>query len=360
MRKVFRTGLSLILLITVVACGPQLRRADLNTKAVEQERSEQMRLARELRQKRERRLNAVAARLAPEARTLCKELLDKRTTDCSYQYKLVEGANLNAQADGKTVYLFTGMMRFVESDDELAVIVGHEMAHNMLGHIDQKRGAAILGAIIDGVFAGATGVNTQGAFSRAASNAYSQEFEAESDYLGVYLAERAGYDITVAPDLWRRMGIEHTDSIAARYGATHPSTPERSVALSEAIAEIGLKNIENVALVPNRIDENSSSPGVTDGEMIANQPNRSPRKTTTLSGPSDMGTGLYVVPEPPPVGKWAFVAEGYALKNGCGNDNGGKPLTALKETTKYYEAYESHCADGSLLEFRCELGGCGL
>ena len=54
----------------------------------------------------------------------------------------------------------------------------------------------------------------------------------------------------------------------------------------------------------------------------------------------------------------------YNSNKGCemkgGNDNGGKPLTALKETTKYYEAYESHCADGSLLEFRCELGGCGL
>lgn len=83
---VFRIGLLSVLAIAVSACGPQLRRADLDAKAVDRERSEQLRLARELRYKRKRRLNVVATRLAPEARRLCKELLDRGASGCTYEY----------------------------------------------------------------------------------------------------------------------------------------------------------------------------------------------------------------------------------------------------------------------------------
>ena len=358
MNWVVKVGCCAVLGTAIAGCGPQLRRADLDSSVVERERSEQLRLAKEVRQKREQRLNAVAERLAPQARILCQELLSRTPSDCTYQYELIEGNTLNAAADGKTVYLYTGMMRFVESEDELAVIVGHEIAHNMLGHLNQRRGAAIVGAIIDGVIAGTTGVNTGGAFSKVAANVYSREYEAEADYLGVYLAERAGYDITVAPDLWRRMGIEHTDSIAARYGATHPSTPERSVALSAAIEEIGIKNIQNLALVPNRLDGKSEPITEQGSEAIANQPPHSNREVTTFSDSTGAATGRYIVAEPPPVGKWAFVAEEYALDSGCSGENGGRPRTELKENAQYYERYASSCADGSVLEFRCELGGC--
>lgn len=344
--------LSSLAIFLLVACGPTLQRSGADPKAIAEERSEQMRLAREIRQKRERRLNEVAVRLAPHARDLCEELLDRRATECTYQYELLTDNSLNAAADGKTVYINTGMMRFVENDDELAVIVGHEIAHNMLDHIGQKRGAAILGAIVDGLIAGATGVNTQGAFSRAAANAYSQEYEAEADYLGVYLAERAGYDITVAPDLWRRMGIENPSSIAGRYGATHPSTPERAAALSSAIQEIGIKNIEGIALVPNRLDDKVEQSGEP---MIAVEPTpRADHEPASLA----QRDNRYVPPKPQVIGKWAFQAERYAMEQGCTQSGGAPAPTALKQQEQFFETYESTCASGAVLSFRCELGGC--
>ena len=96
------------------------------------------------------------------------------------------------------------------------------------------------------------------------------------------------------------------------------------------------------------------------GKTNSNQPTKSPERGMSPATSPDMGTGLYVIPKPPPVGKWTYVAEGYALDNGCANDVGGRPVTTVKTTTKFYETYESQCADGSVLEFRCELGGCGL
>ena len=110
-------------------------------------------------------------------------------------------SGVNAFADGKTVNIASGMMRFVESDDELALIIGHEM-----GHMDKKQGNAIIGAVVDGVIAGITRAPAPGStFSTAMGGAFSQDFESEADYVGAYYAARVGDDISQAKTLWRRM-----------------------------------------------------------------------------------------------------------------------------------------------------------
>jgi len=174
--------------------------------------------------------------------------------------QLVGSDAVNAFADGKMVGITTGMLRFVESDDELAMVVGHELAHNALGHVGRQQGnslaGALLGALVD-IGAAAAGVNTQGAGTRigmqAGGLAYAKDFEAEADYLGSYIAARAGYDISDAPFLWRRMAAEHPSSIGKTFMATHPSTPERATALERTIAEIREKEARGAPLVPERL-----------------------------------------------------------------------------------------------------------
>lgn len=168
---------------------------------------------------------------------------------CNYSVKLVDGEQVNAFADGKSMMITTGMMRFVETDEQLATVMSHEVAHNLMAHMNKKRGNAVGGLLVDLLLLGA-GVNTQGAFSRVAGQAYSQEFEAEADYVGLYLMARAGYDIDKSPNFWRKMGIAHPGSIKTNHGATHPSTPARFIALEKTVQEIKAKRTANQPLEP--------------------------------------------------------------------------------------------------------------
>ena len=154
---------------------------------------------------------------------------------CDYGFYVVQDDALNAYADGRDVIIHQGMMRFARSDTELAAVVAHELAHNIMGHIEAIQTNAMGGMLLDFLAAG-FGVNTQGAFSKIAAGAYSQEFEAEADHVGLYIMALANYDLTDAPNFWRRMAIEHPTGID--YGVSHPTTPERFLGLENAITII--------------------------------------------------------------------------------------------------------------------------
>ena len=169
---------------------------------------------------------------------------------CDYRVAAIEQDAVNAYADGRNVFITTGMLRFVESDDELAIVVGHELAHNMLGHLKQRRAQVLAGMLVDLAIAVFGGVETGGLFTDLSAIAFSEGMEADADYLGLYLAARAGYGIGAAPDFWRRMAVEHPAHIEDNMFATHPSSPERAVALKHTIAEIEAKRRAGLPLVP--------------------------------------------------------------------------------------------------------------
>ena len=102
--------------------------------------------------------------------------------------------------------------------------------------------------------AAAAGVNTQGNFAKGfgqiGADAYSVDFEQEADYVGLYLARRGGYSINNAADFWRRAAVEKIPE-AITLSTTHPSTPERFVALNKTIREIQAKQAAGQPLVPN-------------------------------------------------------------------------------------------------------------
>ena len=173
---------------------------------------------------------------------------------CDYPLIISSQAIVNASADGNTILVTQGMMDFASDNNELAIVIGHELAHNSMRHIDAKRINALGGLLLD-ILAAAIGVNTQGAFTQAAANAYSQEFEAEADYVGLYFVELAGYEIKNAAYFWRRMGVKHPGSIAKNHAASHPSTPERFVSIEDTVKEINQKKIAGTELMPNIDDD---------------------------------------------------------------------------------------------------------
>jgi len=183
---------------------------------------------------------------------------------CRYTLTLLEEDSVNGLADGDRVLVAEGMMRFADRDEELALVVGHEIAHNALDHVREKQVTRGIGRGFGTVFDVAIGlvVPTGGAFGRlgekvsdAATSGRSRDFESDADYMGLYMARRAGSDISEAHLFWREMAAEYPDSIEGSMAASHPSTPQRSSALTAAVAEIRTKEKASQPRVPERIPE---------------------------------------------------------------------------------------------------------
>jgi hypothetical protein len=184
--------------------------------------------------------------------TLSVEAVDS----CDYPVLLDPDDAVNAFADGEKLYVTRGMMRFIKTDNELALVLSHELAHNTMGHIDAKKQNAMAGAaggfLVDILFA-ALGANTQGAFAdmgaKAGGNAYSVAFEQEADYVGMYALALSNFKLEGAPNFWRRMATQSPGNI--KFKVTHPTTPERFIALEATVKEIQAKQASGQPLQPD-------------------------------------------------------------------------------------------------------------
>ena len=176
-------------------------------------------------------------------------------TICAQRVVAVRDDALNAYADGDAIYVTSAMVRFATEPGELETVVAHEIAHNAMRHIDAKKknmlAGALFGAIID-IAAASQGINTGGEYTNQmaalASMSFSQDFEREADYVGLYVMARAGHDIGHSASLWRRMAVESPGSI--RFASSHPTTAERYIRLDRTVEEIRRKQAAGVALVP--------------------------------------------------------------------------------------------------------------
>lgn len=150
---------------------------------------------------------------------------------CAYDMKLKMTPTINAYATGKSIIVTSGMINFVESDEELALIIGHELAHNELSHVRKIISNLVL-----------SGFATR----------YTRPFESEADYVGMYYMVRAGYNIDGVENIWRRLGTLSPRGIA--HAKTHPQYPNRYLRLSATRKEIEAKIGGGAPLTPNMKD----------------------------------------------------------------------------------------------------------
>ncbi|HVZ54107.1 MAG TPA: M48 family metallopeptidase [Pseudolabrys sp.] len=174
---------------------------------------------------------------------------------CAIPIKYVTADAANAATDGDRIVISSAIVSLAQTDAQLAVIIGHELAHANLGHLRKRSFNAFIGAaggvLVDaGFMTGGmyTGGAFRRAFARAGAKAYSVQFEREADYVGAYYAARAGYDVAVAADIWRALGRSHPGSIG--FAGTHPTTPERFIQMQKVAAEIADKERRHLPLVP--------------------------------------------------------------------------------------------------------------
>lgn len=177
-------------------------------------------------------------------------------TACNFPVRVEHESNaINAYADGRQIVITRGIIRFAENDEELALVIGHELAHNALTHVSKLRQNAMAGSLggllIDSLFA-AGGVSTGGIGAQvgadigASRNAIA--FEQEADYVGMYFMERAGYSAANVAQFWRRMAAESSRDVNAR--GSHPTSPERFLAIEATYKEIMKKKATGQKVAP--------------------------------------------------------------------------------------------------------------
>jgi len=184
---------------------------------------------------------------------------------CNYGVGLEKTPLVNAYADGKNVVIYSGLIDFAKSDDEVALILGHELAHNMMLHVPKAYINTSIGYIVGHILDTAAGALIFGntlspnvgkiVGARLGSRFESQGFESEADYVGIYLTARAQYDVSNVADFWRRRAIEAPSGIDPEWN-THPNYTERYLVLTKTVQELQDKLETKQPIIPNLLHGN--------------------------------------------------------------------------------------------------------
>jgi len=159
----------------------------------------------------------VSDRLHMAARPICEQA---GYDPCRFNVRYAHNDSTpNAWASGENDITITGgMLQYLYSEDEVAAVIGHEMGHHIVGHIDSGGARILVGQILGAIIGAgaaialdadpttialATGLGgTAGAYTGMI--VHSKEDEREADYISVYMLARGGYDLDRASSVWAR------------------------------------------------------------------------------------------------------------------------------------------------------------
>jgi len=174
------------------------------------------------------RLRYIAKRLIPFTPPW-----NPRAKQWKWEVILIGSSQINAfcMPGGKIAFFWGILARLQLNDDEVAMIMGHEMAHALREHARERmgksfatRGALELGSALLGL--GNTGRMVAGMGEQMLSLVFSRDDESEADLVGMELASRAGYDPAAGITLWQKMGAANKGA-PPEFLSTHPSGPTR-------------------------------------------------------------------------------------------------------------------------------------
>jgi len=157
-------------------------------------------------------------------------------TDYRWEYNLVDDPAVNAwcMPGGKIVF-YTGIMPIAENEAGVAAIMGHEVAHALANHGQQRMSAGQLQQVAAvGVAVGTASSENAAIYNQAfgvGSNVlgmlpFSRSHETEADKIGLTLMAIAGYDPIVGARLWERMS-QAGGSAPPEFLSTHPANQTR-------------------------------------------------------------------------------------------------------------------------------------
>jgi predicted Zn-dependent protease len=210
------------------------------------------------------RLRSIAERLIPLAGDC-----NPRARQWRWEVNLLASSQINAFCmPGGKIAFFTGILEKLRlNDDEVAMVMGHEIAHATQEHARERmgktfatRGAIELGAALLGLGSGGRMLADIG--GQLLTLKYGRDDESEADKIGLVLAARAGYDPRAGVTLWQKMGAANKGA-PPEFISTHPSGPTRIKDIESALPKV--EPIFAQASKPPRRFEPAAPRGASEG-----------------------------------------------------------------------------------------------
>jgi predicted Zn-dependent protease len=179
------------------------------------------------------RLRAIAKKIIPFAVEW-----NPRARNWQWEVNLIGSSQINAYCmPGGKIAFYTGILQQLQlTDDEVAMVMGHEIAHALREHARERmgksavtQGAARIGGALAASFFGIDPRITDGLASGGANLLtleFGREDESEADLVGMELAARAGYDPRAGVTLWQKMSAA-SKGAPPQWLSTHPSGKTR-------------------------------------------------------------------------------------------------------------------------------------
>lgn len=176
------------------------------------------------------RIRAIAARIQPQTAVFRPD-----APGWKWEVNLIGSDELNAfcMPGGKIVF-YSGLVKGLSlGDDEIAVVMGHEVAHALREHSREQVSQALaaqtaidIGASIFGLGQGAAELASIG-YEALVATRFSRTDEKEADRIGLELAARAGYDPRTGVTLWQKMMAKSGGASPPEFLSSHPADAKR-------------------------------------------------------------------------------------------------------------------------------------
>lgn len=165
----------------------------------------------------------------------------------AWEFNLVQDKSANAFCmPGGKIVVYEGLLPYTQTEDGLAIVLGHEIAHAVAKHsaeqmskkMRQQYGTQIGGSVLSAIGLGdVSGIASAvaGQYFSFRNLKYSRDNETEADHMGLIFAAMAGYDPQVAIPFWKRMS--QGKSGGSDMFSDHPSDTKRIAALQQQMPE---------------------------------------------------------------------------------------------------------------------------
>ena len=187
------------------------------------------------------RVNAIASRLEPQTRAFRPDAPGWR-----WEVNVITSNQINAFCmPGGKIMVYTGLARQLNlSEDELAVVIGHEMSHALREHSRERISQALAAQSAIGIGAALLGLG-QGSVDLAGmgyrtfiATRFSRTDENEADRMGLELMARAGYDPRAAVTMWQKMISAKHGSQPPAFLSSHPTDESRVQAIQALLPTV--------------------------------------------------------------------------------------------------------------------------
>ena len=168
--------------------------------------------------------------------------------DYHWSFHVINGNQINAFClPGGKIFVYTGLLKLIDNDDQLATVIAHEVAHAIARHGAERISMMQLGDLGRKLAIKAAGARYQNVINQVYGIGanygvflpYSRKFEYEADEIGIYLMAKAGYDPNQAIVFWKKM-MQYTKNMRKppEFASTHPSDINRIRRIQAIIARL--------------------------------------------------------------------------------------------------------------------------